>query len=123
MRIFALAAVVLGAGVPLFGYAASRHQPGNAGYNHGRVPTTMTLNAVMAPADEYFGHQRESILEIRNRLRDLARLTDDQIYGRMSELEDLRDAVLDWQHKYPHDPWLPRMLERLKRDFQRASGY
>lgn len=80
------------------------------------------VRSVMAPADEYFGRQKESILEIRNRLDALERMTDDEVTGRGSELDDLRDAVLDWQHKYPRDPWLPRTMQRLHDQYRRAGG-
>jgi hypothetical protein len=121
MRGFAIAAFLVGAVLPLHGHAATRNRQHPVAYNHSIDTNRMILDR-MAPADEYFGRQKESILEIRNRLDDLDRLADEDVSSRMSELDDLRDAILDWRHKYPHDPWLPRMLQRLDRDFQRAGG-
>jgi hypothetical protein len=78
----------------------------------------------MAPADEYFGRLKESILEIRNRLDALDARSDDQMLepGTQHELDDLQDAIRDWHRRYPNDPWLPRMMRRLERDYQRAGA-
>lgn len=78
----------------------------------------------MAPADEYFGRLKESILEIRNRLDDLDRRNDEEMLdsGTRHSLDDLQDAVRDWQHKYPNDPWLPQTMRRLLREYQRAGA-
>lgn len=119
MRISAIAVFLVSGGLPLFGEAATTHR--HPAYNHAIDANRMALSR-MAPADEYFGRMKESILEIRNRLDDLDRLADDEVSGRMRELDDLRDAIHDWQHKYPRDPWLPRMIERLQHDYQRALG-
>ena len=81
----------------------------------------VTPNA--APADEYFGPYRQSVLEIRNRLNDYDRLDpntmlDPSVGG---YLDHLQLAIRDWQHKYPGDPWLPRMLGHLMREYWRAG--
>jgi hypothetical protein len=76
-----------------------------------------------APADEYFGPTQQSVLEIRNRLDDY----DSRDNGAMldpkttSSLNHLELAIFDWQHKYPRDPWLPRMLSHLVREYWRAG--
>lgn len=77
-----------------------------------------------APADEYFGPQKQSILEIRNRLDrydafgDRSRLDRSVIAG----LDALRKSISDWQRKYPHDPWLPRSLRHLMHEYWRAGA-
>lgn len=76
----------------------------------------------MAPADEYFGRLKESVLEIRNRLDALDLRSDADMAGSRRELDDLQNAIRDWQHKYPADPWLPRMTRMLMRDYERADG-
>jgi len=38
------------------------------------------------------------------------------------ELDDLQDAILDWQRHYPNDPWLPHTFARLLNNYQRAGG-
>lgn len=70
----------------------------------------------VAPADEYFGRLKMSILGIRNELRDLdQRLsyspgTGAAVLGTASFVED---AIRDWEAKYPSDPWLPRSVYQL----------
>jgi hypothetical protein len=70
----------------------------------------------MAPADEYFGRQKMSILGIRNQLHDLGlRLSyapekSEDILGSAAWVED---ALHDWEHKYPTDPWLPKNVYDL----------
>lgn len=76
----------------------------------------------LAPADEYFGRLKESILEIRNRLDALDRLSDAQMLQakKSRALDTLHDALRDWQREYPADPWLRPFLHRLARDYARA---
>jgi hypothetical protein len=107
----AIVALSIVAGMP-FVASATEH--------HGISRTS--LNRI-APADEYFGRLKESILEIRNRLDDLDRRSDDDMLqpGTTHNLDDLQDAIRDWQRKYPHDPWLPGSMHRLLRDYQRAG--
>ena len=64
----------------------------------------------VAPADEYFGHQKLSILGINNTIHDTnLRIGFDptnaaRYYGQLAPAED---SLLDWAHKYPQDTWLP----------------
>lgn len=80
--------------------------------------------SAMAPADEYFGRLKESVIEIRNRLDELDRRSDSDMLDpdTIHYLDDLQDAIRDWQHKYPRDPWLPGFLHRLVRDYERAGA-
>jgi hypothetical protein len=76
-----------------------------------------------APADEYFGPSQQSVLEIRNRLndydqRDPGAMLDPEV---TSSLDHLEGAILDWQHKYPGDPWLPEAMSHLMREYWRAG--
>lgn len=70
----------------------------------------------VAPADEYFGRLKMSILGIQNQLRDLAlRLAytpnkSEDVLGSAAMVED---AMQDWEHKYPADPWLPKSVYNL----------
>lgn len=59
-----------------------------------------------APADEYFGPQHHSILDIRNRLRDLDRKSDEAMLAPnvVIGLDDLEVSLADWQHRYESDP-------------------
>ncbi|MDP9017534.1 MAG: hypothetical protein M3N19_04370 [Candidatus Eremiobacteraeota bacterium] len=70
----------------------------------------------VAPADEYFGHLKMSILGIRNTLKDLAQKADynpsnpEQIFGTAAFTED---ALHEWEQKYPRDPWLAKTVAGL----------
>ena len=70
----------------------------------------------VAPADEYFGRLKMSILGIRNQLHDLdLRLQYDptkseDVLGAAAFVED---ALRDWEHKYPADPWLAKSIYQL----------
>jgi hypothetical protein len=77
-----------------------------------------------APADEYFGRHDESVLEIRNRLNDFDARSDADMMapGVVSQIDDVQEAMLDWQHQYPNDPWLPRSFAALLRDYHRAGA-
>ena len=77
-----------------------------------------------APADEYFGPLKQSILEIRNRLDrfdafgDRTRLD----YRVVAALDSLQRSIADWQRKYPRDPWIPRYLKHLLHEYERAGA-
>jgi hypothetical protein len=78
----------------------------------------------LAPADEYFGHMKMSILGIANTIRDAGVKIDrggdpeSVIDGPLSFAED---AIRDWQHKYPRDPWIPRDLAMLRGVYERMQ--
>jgi hypothetical protein len=77
-----------------------------------------------APADEYFGPHKQSILEIRNRLDRMDAKSDrDMVDGNaIVELDDVADSVSDWHQQYPNDPWLPRTYARLLTDYHRIGA-
>lgn len=76
-----------------------------------------------APADEYFGPYKQSVLEIRNRLNDYDRHDDGSMLDPSVPpyLDHLQTAMLEWQRKYPQDPWLPGMFAHLVREYWRAG--
>jgi hypothetical protein len=76
-----------------------------------------------APADEYFGPHGESVLEIRNRLTAIDSRDPRAMYdpGVASTLDELQRAILDWQHRYPRDSWLPKTLAHLVYEYRRAG--
>ena len=84
---------------------------------------TSATNTSAAPADEYFGRAHESVLGIRNRLNAIDNRSDSDMLSRGAaiELDDIQNCILDWQHRYPNDPWLPRMMSRLVKDYARAG--
>ncbi len=62
-----------------------------------------------APADEYFGHIRYSVLGIKNALRTLALEVErgDDGPDLRRHARHLYGAINDWACQYPADPWLP----------------
>ena len=90
----------------------------------GFAPAPAAAATRVAPADEYFGHLKMSILGIRNQLRDLeTRVTyrgqsRSSLLGKASFLED---AMADWSAKYPADPWIPGFRTRLRLCYVRIA--
>lgn len=72
----------------------------------------------LAPADEYFGPLKMSVLGIRNTLRDesvrLASADRPEPAAAYAHANLVERSLLDWQSKYPADRWLPRMVFALQ---------
>jgi hypothetical protein len=90
-------------------------------------PTKLTM-ADLAPADEYFGPMKLSILGIRNTIRDLGLKYDaDPSKGdaTIASAAFAEKAIRDWQKRYPRDTQLPRniyFLEHLYAKIQTPQG-
>ena len=72
----------------------------------------------LAPADEYFGQLRMSVLGIRNELNTLERRAtsgDRNVAAMSGKLALVDDAMRDWRARYPHDTWLPRFASQRAR--------
>jgi hypothetical protein len=72
----------------------------------------------VAPADEYFGKLKMSILGIRNTIKDQGLKVDvdpAKAPTTANAIALTEDAIHDWQHKYPCDTWLPGTLLGLER--------
>jgi hypothetical protein len=72
----------------------------------------------LAPADEYFGQLKMSVLGIRNELNGLERraIAGDRNVAAMSgKLAFVDDAMRDWRARYPRDTWLPRFESQRAR--------
>ena len=76
----------------------------------------------LAPADEYFGPFKESILEIRNRLMSFERDSNADLVHRVRAVDNLELAIEDWYRRYPRDPWIPGFAVRLARVYERAHA-
>lgn len=88
------------------------------------VPVQAAYHLV-APADEYFGRQRLSILGMRNMLHDLQRDAQNGSKDDASVVNSARaveDALHDWQARYPLDPWLPRYIYQLDGLYHRVDS-
>lgn len=72
----------------------------------------------LAPADQYFGRMKMSVLGIRNELNGLERraMGGDRNVGSMAgKLALVDDAMNDWRAHYPRDSWLPRFQAQRTR--------
>jgi DNA-binding SARP family transcriptional activator len=88
------------------------------------IALAQTATSHLAPADEYFGRYNESVLEIRNRLATFDGKGDADIQApdEVSAIDYVEDAVMDWQHKYPADPWVLDAMSRLVECYARAGA-
>jgi hypothetical protein len=76
----------------------------------------------VAPADEYFGRLKMSILGIANTIKDQSAMYDrrpDQLQSEMHAMVFVVDAIRDWEHKYPRDPWIAKSLFNLERFYNK----
>jgi hypothetical protein len=76
------------------------------------------VQVVVAPADEYFGKMKMSILGIRNEIHDLTlKIGYDPAHAEsvLGIANLTEDALSDWEKKYPSDPWIPKTLFSLER--------
>lgn len=80
------------------------------------VPAAGTSATNPAPADEYFGRLKMSILGIRNHLNAVAReIESDPSRGQaaVDSLTLTEESLKEWEQKYPRDPWLARTVYML----------
>jgi hypothetical protein len=79
----------------------------------------------VAPADEYFGKLKMSVLGIRNTIKDVgANLDIDQTRWTQlaSKAAFCEDAMRDWEKKYPQDTWLAKMVFSLERMYAKLDS-
>lgn len=87
-------------------------------------PHAVTGVSQLAPADEYFGPLRLSVLGLHNHIVDTASRVergDADTGGTMKHLALLEASVRDLEGKYPADSWLPRMVLDLHRVYRRIG--
>ncbi len=81
------------------------------------------LMTIRAPADEYFGRQKMSVIGIRNETNRINRYLDVGWGARMASAGvDLAGAIEDWQHQYPRDTALPGALLEAYRTLLRIDA-
>jgi hypothetical protein len=89
------------------------------------VPAAWHPKYTQAPADEYFGRLKMSILGVRNKVKDLGLDADVHPQHDAADLSDalwVEDAMRDWARKYPFDHWLPRYAFSLETMYERIPG-
>lgn len=82
------------------------------------IPHVVFLKYKVAPADEYFGKLKLSILGIRNTIKDLGYKVDADPSKAMQIMNSValtEDAMHDWEAKYPKDSWIPPAILSLER--------
>ena len=75
---------------------------------------------VVAPADEYFGRMKLSILGISNTIHDTKLREGFDPANAATNFDKLslaEDALEDWSNKYPHDTWLPGKAYYMSHEF------
>jgi len=80
---------------------------------------------IPAPADEYFGKLKMSILGIRNTIKDVGANIDvdaSRAPGLMSKADFAEDAIHDWERHYPTDTWLPKTIFALERMYAKIDS-
>lgn len=88
------------------------------------APAFATPYGQLAPADRYFGHMKMSILGIRNSIKDLSEAAEmnrgepEHIFDKAVLVED---ALRDWQHQFPRDPWIPKYAYSLAMLYQKLD--
>lgn len=89
------------------------------------IAHSVIAHSKVAPADEYFGRLKMSILGIRNQIKDLGLKADmdpHKAAGIMGTALLTDDAVHDWQRKYPADSWIPGMIFALERLYAKVDS-
>jgi hypothetical protein len=79
----------------------------------------------VAPADEYFGKLKMSVLGIRNTIKDVGLNLDiDQTrwVQQASKAAFAEDALRDWAKKYPQDTWLAKTVFALERMYGKLDS-
>jgi hypothetical protein len=89
------------------------------------IPHVVFLKYKVAPADEYFGRLKLSILGIRNTIKDMGYKVDvDPVHGNsiMNAVALTEDAMHDWEKKYPLDSWIPPAILSLERLYAKVDS-
>lgn len=79
----------------------------------------------LAPADEYFGHYKLSVLGIANTIRDAGSRIDGGTDPRAmfnGPLSFATDAIKEWEGQYPADPWIAKDLLALESVYLRVPN-
>lgn len=93
------------------------------------VMPSIAAAATVAPADEYFGPTKMSVLGIRNTIQDTQIRSSgdpDHVTIKYWATLALAHSALDaWAQRYPHDLWIPRnafLMARLFDHMHTAEG-
>jgi hypothetical protein len=115
------------------GYSATDKSAAVAMYSHkasykglptiGRVLSHDSYLVITAPADEYFGQTKLSPIGVRNELTRIGKYLDAGWGDRMTkDTLWVVDSLQDWQHQYPRDYELPRLLLQTYKTLARMDS-
>jgi hypothetical protein len=91
----------------MFSHRAAEHNVPTIG----RVLSHNAYLVITAPADEYFGHTKLSPIGVSNEIERIGKYLDAGWGDRMTQdALWVIDSLEDWQHQYPRDYALPRLL-------------
>jgi hypothetical protein len=108
--------------------AAATPKPGPAKTTAAKpvIPHVVFLKYKVAPADEYFGRLKMSILGIRNTIKDMGLRADADpqhaVASVMGSVALTEDAMRDWEKKYPADSWIPPAILSLERLYAKVDS-
>ena len=111
-----LVAVATTAAVPSTSPALSGAAHNSAAV-HAKPVKVAAAKCKVAPADEYFGKLKMSILGIRNTIKDQGLKIDvdpSKAPTTLNAIALTEDAVRDWQKKYRCDSWIPGTIYALE---------
>ena len=117
LAIVSLVAIATTASAPAIAHQSAKSEKLEATAAHPKY--------AVAPADEYFGKLKMSVLGMRNTMSDLSKRLDaspekgESIFANTDYLED---AMHDWQKKYPKDSWLPRYVFNLAHLYSKVAS-
>ena len=98
--------------------AAPAHHPVVRANPAKMVASRQATIMMLAPADEYFGPLKLSILGIRNTIHDLGARYDvnhDIGHQTYTSAQLTERAIHDWEHRYPRDGQVPKAIYLIQR--------
>ncbi|HEV8021042.1 MAG TPA: hypothetical protein VGP41_07240 [Candidatus Lustribacter sp.] len=115
------------------GYSSTDRQDAAVMFSHragvkqmpviGRVLSHQAYLVITAPADEYFGQTKLSPIGVRNELTRIGKYLDAGWGDRMTkDTLWVIDSLEDWQHQYPRDYELPRLLLQTYKTLERMDS-
>ncbi|MBV8748445.1 MAG: hypothetical protein JO103_01895 [Candidatus Eremiobacteraeota bacterium] len=116
-RLIACASLVAAATTAAVPATTSHPTTAHKTASHAKSKTVARAKCKVAPADEYFGKLKMSILGIRNTIKDQGTKVDvdpDRASTTFNAIALTEDAMHDWEHKYPCDSWIPGTIYALQ---------
>jgi len=116
LALVSLVAFATTASTPAFANESAATEKAEAAAHH---------KSAVAPADEYFGKLKMSVLGMRNTIADLGRRLEanpEKGESVFASTDYLEDAIHDWQKKYPKDTWLPRYVFNLSHLYSKVPS-